>query len=286
MHGYPFSFPTSGYLKPIGGHSRALIPGVLAIHSLPFLRVFLEIGGRATAIKLKTKDEGVLVFAPIPWGPEAQSFLKTLEPNKEISQINVKYLVAPDVEHHMALKSWKEQFPNAKIFGPEALIEKKKSEGITIDYAFNEADGKTLLAEENISTHTRLDIPSEIINEFDFAYFPHHVNKELVLLHKPTKTFLTADLFFNLPSFEQYEGSHINPVGGLSFLTKYLAIDSWLQRKVFGSSLPKKDYEGVLNAIYQWGFERIIPCHGEILEGLNVRDRFANLFEKYIKKTN
>ena len=82
------------------------------------------------------------------------------------------------------------------------------------------------------------------------------------------------------------EGSHINPVGGLSFLTKYLSIDSWLQKKIFGSALPKKDYEGVLNAIYQWGFERIIPCHGDVLEGLNVRDRFANLFAKYIKNPN
>lgn len=286
MHGYPFSFPTSGYLKPIGGHSRVLLPGVIAIHSLPFLRVFLEIGGRATAIKLNTKDEGILVFAPIPWGPEAQSFLKTLEPNKDINQMNVKYLVAPDVEHHMALKSWKEQFPNVKIFGPEPLIAKKKSEGVAIDYAFSESDGKTLLTEETIKTKSTLDIPNEIMAEFDFAYFPHHVNKELVLLHKPTKTLLTADLFFNLPSFEQYENSQINPVGGLSFLTKYLSIDSWLQRKIFGSALPKKDYEGVLNAIYQWNFERIIPCHGDILEGVNIRDRFANLFQKYIKKTN
>lgn len=282
MHGYPFSIGTSGYMKPIGGRSLALIPGVIAIHSVPFMRVFLEIGGRATAIKLNTPDEGILVFAPIPWGPEAQQFLQTLEPGKALSDINVKYIVAPDCEHHMALKSWKEQFPSARFIGPEPLNEKKKAEGISMDYAFTEKYASKLLTAESWTSDGTIDMPKELTAEFDFAYFPKHVNKELVLLHKPSRTLITADLFFNLPAFDQYQGCKITATSGLSYLTKFMTIDSWIMRKTFGSMLPPTD--GVaLNAIYDWDFQRVIPCHGDIMEGPDVREKFASLFRNYIK---
>lgn len=283
MHGYPFSIGTSGYMKPIGGKSLALIPGVMATHSCIFMRVIMEIGGRATAVKLNTPDDGILVFSPIPWGPEAKSLLQVLEPEKQLKDINVKYLVAPDCEHHMALKSWKEQFPGLKILGPEALNAKKEKEGIKMDYAFTSSIGGKLLTAESFSTgDLDLALPTELTKEFDFAFFPAHPNKELVLLHKPTKTLITADLFFNLPAYEQYKGSGLSPTSGLSFLTRYLAIDSWLQRKTFGSALPESD--GVaLNAMYDWHFERIIPCHGDVLEGPDIRERFATLYGKYIK---
>ena len=283
MHGYPFSFGNSGYMKPLGGRSMALIPGVLAIHSVPFLRVFLEIGGRATAIKLNTPDEGILVFAPVPWGPEAQKFLQTLEPDKTLADINVKYLVAPDVEHHMALKSWKEQFPSLRIIGPDLLNEKKKAEGISMDFAFTEKYASKLLTSETWPSDGTLNLPQEVTDEFDFVYFPKHQNHELVVLHKPTRTLLTADLFFNLPSYDQYEGTNLSPTSGLSFLTKFMGIDSWIMRKTFGQMLPRSD--GVaLNAIYDWNFQRIIPCHGNVMEGPEVSKKFASLFRMYIKE--
>lgn len=282
MHGYPFSFPTSGYMKPIGGHSRVLIPGVLAVHSVQFLRAFIELGGRTTAIKLNTPDEAILVFAPIPWGPEAKKFLQTFEPGKDITDINVKYVVAPDTEHHMGLKSWKDQFPKSQIIGPDSLIERKKAEGLTIDHAFTENLGGKFLTAETWPANGTLNIPREVTAEFDFVYLPAAVNKELVLLHKPTSTLLTGDLIFNLPAYEQYKDAKYGPTSGFSIITKYLTIDSWLVRKLIGSSLPFSD--GVaLNAIYNWNFQRLIPCHGDIMEGPEIREKFASMFRKYIK---
>lgn len=270
-------------MKPIGGRSLALIPGVIATHSTVFLRAILEIGGRSTAIKLDTPDEGIVVFAPVPWGPEAERFLQVLEPGKSLANINVKYIVAPDVEHHMAIKSWKDRFPHAKILGPEPLNEKKKKEGIVLDFALTERhSGKLLTAESWDGELGRLGLPSEFVKEFDIAYFPEHANKEIVLLHKPTKTLLTADLLFNLPAYQQYEGTKLSPTSGLSCLTRYMGIDSWIMRKTFGSMLPMTD-SVPLNAIYDWHFERIIPCHGDVMEGVNIRDQFASLFRKYMK---
>lgn len=282
MHGYPFGLGSSGYMKPIGGRSLALIPGVLATHSSIFMRVFMEIGARATAIKLDSPDEGIVVFAPIPWGPEMQGFLQVLEPGKALSDINVKYLVAPDCEHHMALKSWKEQFPNAKILGPEPLNERKKAEGIALDYAFREQHGSRLLTGESLVAETSLPLPSDLTREFDFVYFPAVVNKELVLLHKPTRTLLSADLFFNLPAYQQYKGSGINPTSGLSFVTRFLGMDSWLQRKVLGTAIKPKDAVAI-NALYNWNFDRLIMCHGDVLEGEESRSKFAKLFGAHLK---
>lgn len=284
MRGYPFSFPTSGYFKPIGGNFNTIIPGLMAVQNVPFLRFFLEIGGRSTAIQLETPEKGLVVFGPIPWSPETEKFIMSFSDDGKLP--NVKYLIAPDVEHHMGIKSWLEHFPQAKVIGPDGLIAKKKKEGVTIDYAFTNAHGRKLLSSEALANDTSLNFPAEIINEFDFAYFPDHVNHELVVLHKPTKTFLTADLFFNLPATQQYQG-HINsPTSGLSYLTNYLGIDSWLQRKLLGSALPEKEYTPLFNQLYSWGFERVIMCHGNILEGPDVKEKFAKLYSKYIKKNS
>jgi len=38
-------------------------------------------------------------------------------------------------------------------------------------------------------------------------YFPGHVNKEIAVLHVPSKTLVEADLYFNLPPTEQYSKS-------------------------------------------------------------------------------
>lgn len=270
-------------MKPIGGRSLALIPGVMATHSAVFFRVFLEFGARTTAIKLNTADEGILVFAPIPWGPEMKDFLQVLEPGKNLADINVKYLVAPDCEHHMGLKSWKEQFPNAKILAPDPLSARKRKEGLIVDYAFTkDVSSQLLTAESPAISDGTLPIPGEVTNEFDFVYLPATTNKELIVLHKPTKTLLCADFIFNLPAHEQYKGSGISPTSGFSFIAKFLGIDSWLQRKTIGSSLPKSD--GVaINAMYDWHFERLIMCHGDILEGTDIREKYAALFSKYMK---
>jgi hypothetical protein len=44
-------------------------------------------------------------------------------------------------------------------------------------------------------------------DQIKLQYFPGHTNKEIAVLHIPTRTLVQADLIFNLPCTEQYAKS-------------------------------------------------------------------------------
>lgn len=82
----------------------------------------LKVGGRSTAIKLK--DGGVLLFSPTAADTETEAKVKELcGPN---DGPGVKYIVAPDIVHHMYITDWSKRYPKAKIIGVDGLAEKRK----------------------------------------------------------------------------------------------------------------------------------------------------------------
>lgn len=253
----------SHYFTPVGGNIRQVTKDIV-IHSCPFTRGYLlNFGGRMTCVKLPTADDAVVVFAPTPVCEQSEAALKLLAGDKP----NVKYLVAPDFEHHMALKAWKDKFPKALIIGPEELKEKKKAEGIDIDIAFKPEEGNKLLSGAALES---VGFPKELVDTFDAVYLPSHANKEVMLYHKPSETLLEADAIFNTPSNEQYKGSGVNPKGswGIPNLMNYMSFDSYLQQKLWSKLYPdpaaaKKAY----NELLRLPIRRIIPCHGDLIEG-------------------
>lgn len=267
----------SHYFTPVGGNWRHVTPNIV-IHSCPFTRACLmNFGGRMTLIKLQNEDQGIVVFAPTPWGKESQSALKLLGGDTP----NVKYMVAPDFEHHMALKGWKEAFPKALIIGPEELRAKKQKEGIDIDIVFNKSDGHKLLQGKSLAA---VGFPDELVAEFDAMYLPSHQNKEILLYHKPSETLLEADAIFNTPANEQYKDSGTNPRGFIfPNIMNCMGFESGLQRtllpKVFSD---KKAAREAIKELGQLDIQRIIPCHGDLIEfpPAEMRTKLANLFSK------
>lgn len=329
VHGYPFKFGASGYPVPLGGLSKVLVPKKIVYHDCAFLRVFIELGNRCTVVRLDEsstptavptatttsaeqptstltnrgeKKIPVVVYNPIPWGPEARGLLKllasdtattsdeTATTDEEITEtIDVKYLIAPDFEHHMGLDSWKKVYPQARIVGVSGLEEKKKKAGIPVDYVFRGSASGKLITKDLISTLDAENeskyppLPLDLLEEFDFVYVKEHVNKELVALHKPTKTLLTGDLFVNLPAYDQYSSYNTKvlcPDSGLSFLAKYMSIDSWLSRKLLGF-MPKSAAPSI-RAIYDWQPKTLVMAHGNIITE-RATERFGKLFEKYLR---
>lgn len=311
-------FPNSQYPTPLGGTARVLVPGKIAVYDMAFLRVIFEFGNRCTAVVLEGASDpfltptashsaeaapastakpghNVVVFNPMPYGPEAQHFLRTLisdipEADDPSKHVNIKYLIAPDREHHMGLGSWKKVYPDAQILGCEELVEKKKADGIKIDYPFtntlaNVLISDTLLYNGSGSYVKQLPLPRDLTREFDFVYIPQHPNRELVALHKPTKTLLTGDLFLNLPATSQYAGcpsySHFKPTSGFSWLMRFFSIDSWLLRTLSARSL--KGAESGLQAIYDWKPETLVPAHGSIVTE-DSTEKFGQLFETLVEK--
>lgn len=177
----------------------------------------------------------------------------------------VKYIIAPDIEHHIFIGDWKSAYPEAEIIAPEGLKEKReknpKTRGVEIKHIFTPQNKDSL------------HISNEFEAEFNVEYVHIHPNREIVLLHKPSSTLIQADLFFNPPSNEQYQKAGGNPNGGIftkifNSLMSAKGIPLWQERFVW-YIVARSDREGFKKSmakIDSWDFERVIPCHGDVLE--------------------
>lgn len=100
------------------------------------------------------------------------------------------------------------------------------------------------------------------------------MNKELVFNHRPTKTLITADMMFNLPATEQFSKSGVDATSGI-FTKIFGALQStagdakWQKRVIwYGTSAgDRKSFNQSVARINEWNFERIVACHGDVIEG-------------------
>jgi hypothetical protein len=96
----------------------------------------------------------------------------------------------------MSLKAWKDLYPEALIIGPANLV--PKVHDVKFDFTF---------------TPERLD-GAFGDNEILVHFFPGYFSKELSFLHVPTGTFFNADLADNLPAFEAFSKTDVDPTKG------------------------------------------------------------------------
>jgi len=224
---------------------REVAPDVW-IFSKPFTRFgMLPLGGRTTVIKLSTQTDGkndlwILASTPL--------ITQTKEKVDELGA--PKYLVSPDSDHHLFLAEWKHAYPEAKLIGPAVVANKKK------DLEFHGVYGRdtegTLYGYED---------------EIEARYFSGFSKEDIVFLHKPSKSLLEADLIFNMPCTEQY--SLVGGSGKVPILGAILTPSSNQSRKYVWKAVKKDGYNTMKEdavAVAGWDFERIIPCHGDVIE--------------------
>ncbi len=118
-----------------------------------------------------------------------------------------------------------------------------------------------------------MKVDPEFDREFDYEYVGAHANKELVFCHKPDKTLIEADMMFNLPATEQFSRTGQDASSG--FLTKlFIGLQStvgtatWQKRFLWyaASSRDRASFNQSAKMIAQWDFDRIVPCHGDVIE--------------------
>ncbi|KAJ7484534.1 hypothetical protein FB451DRAFT_1555033 [Mycena latifolia] len=211
--------------------------------SKPFVRFsFLPWGGRSTAIRLSTGD--VWVLASTPLTHDTKAAIDRLGP--------VKWIMAGDAVHHMFLGQFKKAYPEAKVIGVEALVEKKKAEGLELDGAY----GADLAG-------TKYGFEDEIYA----CYFSGFANKDVAWFHAASKTLVVADLLFNLPGTEQYSNS-----------TRGGALH---KRFVWGEGKDKAAMTRDAKTVLGWAPERIIMCHGDVIE-TDATKAWASAYSKYL----
>jgi len=248
---------------------RKISPYITTL-SVPFWRFGrLRVGGRGTLVKLQSG--GVAVFSPPALTPEVK---KTVE---ELGEL--KYIAALDLEHHIFLGPWHEAYPNAKVIGPEGLPEKRtkqKNEPVPFAAVFTKANRETI------------NIDPEFDAEFDYEFVAAHQNQELVFNHKPSKTLIEADFIFNLPATEQF--SKTGQAADAGWLTKlWISIANTKgtaigQKRLIWYGLSSSDRTGFNKSIARingWDFDRIIPCHGDVIE-TGGKSIFLKVFEWHL----
>jgi len=208
--------------------------------SRPFLRFgFLPFGGRSTAVKLQNGD--VWVLASTPLTEETKSTVDKMGP--------VKYIMGADAVHHLFLADFKKAYPAAKVIGVEPLVAKKRAEGLTLDGAYGADPSDTKYGFED---------------EIKACYFTGYSNKDVAWLHVTSKTLIEADLLLNLPATEQY--SKVKKSAKVPIIGKLDPHGNLHKRFVWGQGKDKDAMRRDAKTVAGWDFDRIIPCHGDVIE--------------------
>ncbi|KAJ7698659.1 hypothetical protein B0H17DRAFT_1050327 [Mycena rosella] len=198
----------------------------------------LPIGGRSTAIKLA--NGGVWVLASTALNPETKAKIDELGP--------VQYIISADAVHHVFLGEFKTAYPSAKLLAPAAAVAR--------------AD-KTLVF-DGVWGRDPPDTKYGFEEEIRACYFSGIKNRDIAFFHPASGTMIQADLLFNFPATEQY--SKTNSSGSVPFLRSFRP-SSWVHgRFVSFMTDNKAAMKRDVKTVADWDFQRIIPCHGDVIE--------------------
>lgn len=208
---------------------------------------------------VKLANNALAVFSPSALTPAVRAATDKLGGN-------VRYLVAPDFEHHIFLTQWSKAFPSAAVIGVEGLPEKRASDPAQREVKFSH------VFTERERSHS---IDAAFDSEFDVEYVPAHGNKELVFNHRPSRTLIEADLLFNLPALEQYSGTAAGSreaTHGVMTRIFNAILHTRGENKThrrfiwYAIAQDKKGFAESMQRIHSWDWDRIIPCHGDVVE--------------------
>lgn len=188
-----------------------------------------SIGTRTTVIRLA--DGGLFLHAP---GPPEPGLAEEIEALGE-----VRHLVAPNDFHHLFILDHASRWPEARVHLAPGLTRKRP-----------ELSGYEELGE------VASEVWSPDLDQLWIRGAPR-VN-EIVFFHRASRTLLLTDLVFNVtqpPNFMLALFLRLNQAKGLgmSRLMRLMLRD----RRAARESLLR---------LFAWDFDRVILCHGEILE--------------------
>jgi hypothetical protein len=154
----------------------------------------------------------------------------------------VKYIVSPNKIHHIFLKSWADRFPDAKVYAPPGLQERKLGtmEGIRFD-------GK--LGEDEMPFENEIDIV--LVRG---SYFM----EEVEFFHKASNTAIICDLI------QRHEKNLTGWKGFLMKLDGVAGEDGSTPREWRFSFWPfgKDSLRQARDAMLNWKAEKLIIAHG------------------------
>jgi hypothetical protein len=203
--------------------------GKLWVEDQPFSKLGFDVGARMTVARLP--EGGLWVHSPLAADERLRRELDALGP--------VRFLVAPSGMHYMDLPEFARAYPEAEVYVAEAAAQKLR--GVKVTGVLGDAP------------------PPAWAGVIDQA--PLRGNRmydEVVFCHRPTRTLIATDLFFNLRA-----GS-----ASTRAWAKLLGIDDrfGMSRSFRFTITDREQVRASLSRVLEWDFDRVIVTHGEILE--------------------
>jgi len=206
-----------------------------------------DAGKRMTIIKLN--DQSLFIHSP--------AFDITPSLKEEIAQLGkVKYIVTPNIDHYFFIAQYQKEYPDALVYSLKGLQQKCPDIKFVGDLDEN---SKPSWASE--------------IDFLEVKGAP--VFNEVAFFHKSSKSLLVGDLAFTI---DDHSGLALKL---LANKTKSLNGFTFIPR---GGAVVDRDAmkESVQKIIDTFDFQRVLSCHGGIIGGADVKERFQKTFDKWI----
>jgi hypothetical protein len=200
------------------------------VFTVPFKMGVLEVGGRMTVVRLP--DGGLWVHSPVRFSPEVRAAVDALGP--------VRFLVAPNLMHHLAVQDWAAAYPDAKVAAPASLRRKRPDLRIDVELG-DEADAGW----------------AGVIDQIFVRGMP--MLDEVLFFHRPSRTVLVTDLAFNFQRTDSW------------LLRAYLRLSGAWQRlkptlTVRALIRDKRAVRVASARMLAWDAQRVVVCHGDVVE--------------------
>lgn len=209
-----------------------IAPDIWGIEDDLFMPGGLHFPVRMTVVKLP--DGGLLLHSPVKIDDARAAALAELGP--------VKHIVAPNALHHLFFGEAQARYPDALSWAAPGLAAKRD------DLRFD----RTLDPTGSEPTPWSDVLESRFVDGIPWA-------NETVFLHRPSKTLLVTDLFFNMQS----------PANRRSRFFFWLLGVLGRPRQSPLLRMQTKDRAAAANAcrgILEWSFDRAVPAHGPVVE--------------------
>ncbi|HUC19301.1 MAG TPA: DUF4336 domain-containing protein [Acetobacteraceae bacterium] len=180
---------------------------------------------------IRLSDGCLFVWSPIALSPALAQEIDGLGP--------VRFLVSPNLLHHLFLREWKLAYPEARLCASPGLRRRRKDLSFDADLA----DGP--------DPEWKADI-DQVLMKGSFAM------TEAVFFHHESRTVIFADLIENLPGdwFKGWRGAFAR-LGGI------VAPHPGAPRDWRASFIRRRAARDSLDRILAWPIERVLIAHGE-----------------------
>lgn len=197
---------------------------------VPFRTGGLELGGRMTVIRLP--GGGLWIHSPVRLEAATRAAVEALGP--------VRYLVAPNLMHHLHMRGWAAAYPEARVVALAGLRRKQPELRIDVELGDTpDAGYGQVITQQHVRGIPRVE--------------------EFVFLHRPSRTLLLTDLAFHIRESPSWlTRTYLRLSGTYGKLAPTMLLKSLVKDRAA--------LRASLDAVLSLDFERVVVCHGEVLE--------------------